>query len=114
MALANDTRALALAAKNCALATPDRVLRAVLLRAAKTAERVAAEPSASFVAVVTTVMSMPRGAQVIYPKDAAQIVHDHFGPTGGQRQRMLLAQAAACACDDRHAAFEIDAHESSL
>jgi hypothetical protein len=42
----------------------------------------------------------------------AQIVHDHFGTPGGERQRVLLAQAAACASDDGHTAFEIDAHEN--
>ncbi len=45
---------------------------------------------------------------------AAEIVDDHLGPARGQRQRMLAAQAAACARDDGHTAFEIDAHENSL
>ena len=44
----------------------------------------------------------------------AQVVDQHFGPACGQRQRVLLAQTAACACDDGHAAFEIDAHVFSL
>jgi len=44
----------------------------------------------------------------------AQVIDQHFGTACGQRQRVLLAQAAACARDDGHAAFEIDAHVFSL
>jgi hypothetical protein len=45
---------------------------------------------------------------------AAQVVDQDFGAACGQRQRMLLTQTAACACDDGDSAFEIDAHESFL
>jgi hypothetical protein len=45
---------------------------------------------------------------------ASQVIDQHFGPTGGQRQRVLFAQTAACAGDDGDTAFEIDAHEFSL
>ena len=45
---------------------------------------------------------------------AAQVVDEHLGPACGQRQRVLLAQTAAGARDDGHAAFEIDAHVFSL
>ncbi|EUA44379.1 tRNA (adenine-N(1)-)-methyltransferase TrmI [Mycobacterium xenopi 3993] len=50
--------------------------------------------------LVDYVMSMPRGAQVVYPKDAAQIVHegDIFpGPGAGSRRRLRRADLLAAA-----------------
>jgi hypothetical protein len=41
---------------------------------------------------------------------AAQVIHQHFSASLGQRQRMLLAQSTTCTCDNGDTSLKINAH----